>query len=301
MKLAYFNDFTLGIVKDDSVVEVSSVVRDIPHLGPHDLISGLIERWEQYRERLQNATDSSEGIPLSRVRLRAPLPRPGKMLCMARNFIESPNEEVQPLNAFLKSPNAVSDPGSTVVLPSAQAAIFEHEAELALVIGKRASHIKAANAYEHVFGYVNFMDVSARGLAVGNLATDTFFPGKSWHTFAPMGPYLVTADEVPDPQHLQVKLWVNDELRQNYSMTGMARTIAESLEWASGITPLDPGDIFSCGTNHRGLGPLQDGDVVEMEAAGLGRLRVGVKDALRREWPRLTRAQKETAEAAHPS
>ena len=81
----------------------------------------------------------------------------------------------------------------------------------------------------------------------------------------------------------------------------MARTIAESLEWASAITPLDPGDIFSCGTNHRGLGPLQDGDVVEMEAAGLGRLRVEVKDALRREWPRLDRAQKADAEGASPS
>ena len=297
MKLAYFNDFKLGIVKGNSVVDVSGIVRDIPHLGPHDLISGLIERWEQYRERLESAADSSEGIPLGRVRLRAPLPRPGKMLCMARNFIESPNEEAQPLNAFLKSPNAVIDPGSTVVIPSAPATIFEHEAELAVVIGKRASHIKAADAYDHVFGYVNFMDVSARGLAVGNLATDTFFPGKSWHTFAPMGPYLVTADEVPDPQHLQVKLWVNDELRQDYSMTGMARTIAESLEWASGITPLDPGDIFSCGTNHQGLGPLQDGDVVAMEAAVLGRLTVAVKDDLKREWPRLTRAQKEAAEA----
>ena len=297
MKLAYFNDFTLGIVKGDSVVDVSGIVWDIPHLGPHDLISGLIERWEQYRGRLESAADSSEGIPLGRVRLRAPLPRPGKMLCMARNFIESPNQEAQPLNAFLKSPNAVSDPGSTVVIPSAPATIFEHEAELAVVIGKRASHIKAADAYDHVFGYVNFMDVSARGLAVGNLATDTFFPGKSWHTFAPMGPYLVTADEVPDPQHLQVKLWVNDELRQDYSMTGMARTIAESLEWASKITPLDPGDIFSCGTNHQGLGPLQDGDVVAMEAAGLGRLTVTVKDDLKREWPRLTRAQKEAAEA----
>ena len=133
MKLAYFNDFTLGIVRDDSVVDVSGIVRDIPHLGPHDLISGLIERWAQYRERLEEAAESSRSIPLGRVRLRAPLPRPGKMLCMARNFIESPDEEAQPLNAFLKSPNAVSDPGSTVVIPSAPAAIFEHEAELALL------------------------------------------------------------------------------------------------------------------------------------------------------------------------
>lgn len=298
MKLAYFNDFSLGVVRESHIIDVSNIVEDIPHLGPHDLISGLIERWPHYRELLEEKSNSSNGIPLGEVELRAPLPRPGKILCMARNFIESPGEEIQSLNAFLKSPNAVNGPGSTVVLPSAPASIFEHEAELAIVIGKRASHIKATDAYDHIFGYVNFMDISARGLSEGNLATDTFFAGKSWHTFAPMGPYLVTAEEVLAPQHLQVKLWVNNELRQDYSMTGMARTIAESLAWASKVIQLDPGDVFSCGTNHQGLGPLQNGDVVEMEIERMGRLRIDVKDALRREWPRLTRAQKKAADTA---
>ena len=97
------------------------------------------------------------------------------------------------------------------------------------------------------------------------------------------------------------KIAVFTSASESFSSKNINCTIAESLEWASGITTLDSGDIFSCGTNHRGLGPLQDGDVVEMEAAGLGRLRVDVKDALRREWPRLTRAQKEAAETKGPA
>lgn len=292
MKLAYFNDFNLGIIEQDYIFDVSEVVPAIPHLGPHDLIKGLIERWGEYKGLLEKASILSEKIPLAKVRLRAPLPKPGKIICMARNFMDSQNAKPEPLNAFLKSPSAITDPETTVILPNAPADIFEHEAELAIVIGKRASNIDSKNAYQHIFGYVNFMDMSARGLAIGNLATDTFFSGKSWHTFAPIGPYLVTKDEVKNPQNLQVKLWVNRKLRQDYSMQGMSHTIAKSIEWVSNITPLEPGDVFCCGTNHTGLGPLQDGDTVEMEIEGLGKLRVYVSDPLKRTWPPLTRAEK---------
>ena len=295
MKLVYFNDFTLGVVRHDHVVDVSSAVQGIPHLGPHDLMTGLIERWDEYRGSIEKVAEASQGLPLSQVRLRAPVPRPGKMLCMAGNFMESGTlAEPRPINAFLKSPTTVIGQGDTVVIPSASATIFEHEAELGLVMGKTASHVKASAGYDHIFGYVNFIDVSARGL--GSPPMDSFYPGKSWHTFCPMGPYLVTADEISDPQNLKVRLWINDELRQEYPTSDMAQTIPEIIEWASRITVLDPGDIFACGTNHRGLSPLQDGDVMEMEVEGLGRIRVNVKDALKREWPRLTRAEKEAQE-----
>lgn len=292
MKLAYFNDFNLGIIENDYIFDVSEMVHDIPHLGPHDLIKGLIERWAEYKDLLGKASILSKKIPLAKVHLRAPLPKPGKIICMARNFMDSQSDKPEPLNAFLKSPSAITGPETTITLPNAPAAIFEHEAELAIVIGKRASNINSKNAYQHIFGYVNFMDISARGLAVGNLATDTFFPGKSWHTFAPIGPYIVTEDEVENPQALDVKLWVNRRLRQDYSMQGMNHTIAKSIEWVSTITPLEPGDVFCCGTNHTGLGPLQNGDTVEMEIEGLGKLCVHVRDPLKRTWPPLTRAEK---------
>ena len=297
MKLVYFNNYTLGVVKRDHVVDVSAAVQGIPHLGSHDLITGLIERWDEYRERIEKVADASQGLPLIQVRLRAPLPRPGKMLCMAGNFMESGTlAEPRPINAFLKSPTTVIGQGDTVVIPSAPATIFEHEAELGLVMGKTASHIKASAGYGHIFGYVNFIDASARGL--GNPQMDTFYPGKSWHTFCPMGPYLVTADEISDPQNLNVRLWINGELRQDYPTSDMAQTIPEIIEWASRITVLDPGDVFACGTNHRGLSPLQDGDIMDMEVEGLGRISVKVKDDLKREWPRLTRAEKEAQETA---
>ena len=295
MKLLYFDDFRLGVLNGRRVVDVSAVVQDIPHMGPHDLISGLIQRFDAYRARLEQEAENSEGVPVEDVRIRPPLPRPGKIVCMAVNYLEYPGADMLPINAFLKSPNAVIGDGDTIVLPDAQPSIFEHEAELALVIGKRAGKVKAADYRDYIFGYVNFIDASARNL--GAPPMDSFFPIKSWNGFAPLGPYLVTADEVPDPQSLAAKLWVNGDLRQDFSTDQMAHKIPTCIEMVSSITTLNPGDVVATGTNHQGLGPLQNGDTVEMEIQGLGRLSVNVRDALKREWPRETRAQKAAREA----
>src|SRR5258707_14457780 len=107
---------------------------------------------------------------------------------------------------------------------------------------------------------------------------------KSRASFAPIGPCLVTADGVPEPQKLQVRLWVNGALKQNYNTDDMANKIPRCIEWISGIHDLEPGDILATGTNHRGLSAMQDGDTVEPEVDGLGRLAVKVRDDLRRSW-----------------
>ena len=285
MRIAYYNDFTLGVVKGDRVVDVSGVVEDVPHVGPGDLISRVIERFDDLRPRLEQAAAASEGVPLDQVRLRPPLPRPGKILCMAGNYLENGTlTEPRPINAFLKSPNAVIGDGDTVTIPGAPATVFHHEAEAGLVFGRRASQVKASEAYDYVFGYVNFIDVSARGL--GPEGMDSFFMGKSWHTFAPNGPYLVTADEMPDPQDMHIRLWVGGELRQDYSTSDMGHKIPETIAWATSIATFNPGDLLALGTNHQGLGPLQDGDRAEMEIEGLGRLHVSIADKQSREWPR---------------
>ncbi|MCZ6891232.1 MAG: fumarylacetoacetate hydrolase family protein [Chloroflexi bacterium] len=283
MKLLFFDDFIPGVLRGDTVVDISRVIADIPHVTPHDWMSGLIAGFSRYRDRIEEALNaSSPGVPVGEVRLRPPLPKPVNLVCMAANFLEDAAiKEPKPLNAFLKSPNCVIGNGDTVVLPPDKADIFHHEAELALVIGREAADVKAADAYSHIFGYVNFIDVSARGLHQNSL-----FIGKSWDSFGPMGPFLVTADEVPDPQHLPVKLWVNGELRQDYTTADMGVDIPHTFEWVTSIATLNPGDLLSCGTNHQGLSALQDGDRVEMEAAGLGRLTVTVRDDLKREWPR---------------
>jgi 2-keto-4-pentenoate hydratase/2-oxohepta-3-ene-1,7-dioic acid hydratase in catechol pathway len=289
MKLMYFDDFKLGILKGDAVVDVSSVVQDIPHTGPHDLISGLIERFDDYKERLESAAASGSSVPVSGVRIRPPLPKPGNIDCMAVNYMEDGTREAPaPINAFHKSASAIIGDGDTMILPDVPATIFEGEAEIALIIGKTASNVKAADAFDYVFGYMNFIDGSARGLPpTGN----TFFQMKSRDTFAPIGPYLVTADEIANPQNLQIKLSVNGEVKQDFNTDDMAHNIARCIEWISSIHTLHPGDILATGTNHRGLSSFQDGDQVEIETEGLGRLRFNIRDDLKRTWSRDTRLE----------
>jgi 2-keto-4-pentenoate hydratase/2-oxohepta-3-ene-1,7-dioic acid hydratase in catechol pathway len=142
----------------------------------------------------------------------------------------------------------------------------------------------------YVFGYMNFIDGSARGLPPSG---NTFYQMKSRDTFAPVGPYLVTADEVPDPHRLAVRLWVNGVLKQNFNTSDMAHKIPRCIEWVTSIHTLEPGDLLATGTNHRGLSAFQNGDLVELETEGLGRLRVNVRDDLKRTWARETRLERQ--------
>jgi 2-keto-4-pentenoate hydratase/2-oxohepta-3-ene-1,7-dioic acid hydratase in catechol pathway len=289
MKLVFFDDFKLGVIKGDNVVDVSAVVKDIPHTGPGNLMSGLIERFSDYRKPLEDAVARGTGVPLSSVKLRPPLPKPGNIDCMAVNYMEDgTRSEPAPINGFHKSPNAVIGQDDTMILPDVPASIFEGEAELGVVIGKRASKVSAANAMDYVFGYVNFIDGSARNLPP---AGNTFYQMKSRETFAPIGPYLVTKDEIKDPHKLPVKLWNGSKLMQNYNTDDMAHKIPRCVEWVSSLHTLEPGDILASGTNHRGLNAFQDGDVIQMECEGLGRLRFKIRDDLKRTWGRDTRLE----------
>lgn len=291
MKLIFFDDFRLGVLTGEAVVDVTSAVAEIPHVGAHDLINSLIARFAEFRGRLEAAAESSERIPVTEVRIRPPLPKPGNIDCMAVNYMEDgTRDEPAPLNAFHKAASAVIGHGDTMVLPDVPATIFEGEAELAVVIGKRASHVAAADAMDYVFGYVNFIDGSARGLPPPR---NVFFQMKSRDTFAPIGPYIVTADEIADPHRLQVRLWVNGELKQDFNTSDMANSIPRCIEWVSAIHALEPGDVLATGTNHRGLSAFQDGDVVELETEGLGRLTIRIRDALRRTWSRETRLDRQ--------
>ena len=290
MKLLFYDDFKLGAAVGDTVVDLSEAVSDIVHTSPQELLNRLIAEFPRYRERLEQAVNRGSGVPVSQVRVRPPLPKPNNIVAMAVNYMENgTRDQPAPINAFHKSATAVIGPGDTMVLPDAPATIFEGEAELAFVIGKRASNVKAADAYDYIFGYMNFIDGSARGLPPDG---NTFFQMKSRDTFAPMGPWLVTADEIPDPHDLQVRLWVNEDLKQDYHTSDMAHKIPRLVEWVSSILTLEAGDVISTGTNHRGLSSFQDGDVVELEVEKLGRLHINVKDELKRTWLRQTRLER---------
>ncbi|WKA30174.1 fumarylacetoacetate hydrolase family protein [Bradyrhizobium roseum] len=289
MKLVYFDDFKLGVLKGDAVVDVSTSVKDIPHTGPGDLMNGLIERWDSYKPKLEAAAASAAGVPLSGVRLRPPVPAPRTLDCMAVNYMEDGTRSAPaPINAFHKSPSAIIGHGDTMVLPDVPATIFEGEAEIAVVIGRKCSHVSEAEAMSYVFGYMNFIDGSARGLPPSG---NVFFQMKSRDTFAPIGPWLVTADEIKDPQKLQIRLWNNGVLMQDFNTNDMGHKIARCIAWLSSIHTLQPGDIVATGTNHRGLNPFMDGDTIELETEGLGRLKFGIRDDLKRSWARKTRLQ----------
>ena len=282
MKLVLFDDFKLGVLKDGSVFDAMSAVSDIPRLHPQDLMNGLIARFADYRGKL-DALTKGKGVPVGQVKLRAPLPRPATIDCMAVNYMEDGTKTEAPLiNAFHKSPSSVIGDGETMILPDVPATVFEGEAELAVVIGKPASHVKAADAMGHIFGYMNFIDGSARNLPP---PLGVFFQSKSRDTFAPMGPCIVTADEIPDPMNLALRTRVNGEVRQDSNTANMIWPIPKLIAYLSQMT-LEAGDIILTGTpsgvamGHKGGDWfLKDGDVLESELEGIGTMRNRILDA----------------------
>ena len=289
MKLCYFNDWRLGVIKGDQVVDVTDAAKGVPHRDTRDLIVGVIAEWDSYKGKLEKAAADGKGVPLASVRLRPPVPRPGNIDCMAVNYMEDGTLPEKPaINCFHKAATAVIGEGDTMVLPDVPATIFEGEAELALIIGKRASDVKAADYKQYIFGYTCFIDGSARGLPPpGNV----FFQMKSRATFAPMGPWLVTADEIADPQKLNIELKNNGVVMQKFNTDDMAHQIPRVIEWLSSIHTLEPGDVVATGTNHRGLNSFMDGDKIELTIEKIGTLKFGIKDDLKRTWARTTRSQ----------
>ncbi len=278
MKLAFFDDYELGVITADGIVDLSDALSPIPHRTPQELIQRVIVDFDNgLRSIITEAIEHGPAIALDSVNLRAPLPRPGQLVCMAGNYIEPDSPSRGEFNAFLKSPTGIIATKDTVELPEADVTVFHFEPELAIVIGKTAKHLTEENALDCVFGYTQFIDVSARGLPGG------FFLGKSWHTFAPMGPVLVTADEVADGNALGVQLWINDRLQHDFSTNSMARFIPELLVEVTNVVTLEPGDVVSTGTHHEALTAVGDGDTVRLAIEGFGpELAVSVRDPLKR-------------------
>jgi 2-keto-4-pentenoate hydratase/2-oxohepta-3-ene-1,7-dioic acid hydratase in catechol pathway len=273
-----------GLLTERGVVDISGVTEK-GHT-PQLTMQALIDRFDRLRPTLERRATDGEALPSSSVRLRAPLPRPGKILCCIANYWEHAQREPRPLNMFLKNPEAVVGPGDTIALPEfTEPWIFMHEAELALVIKGPAKKVSQANWRNAVFGYTCLIDVSARGEGRRTWKSGSWL-GKSFDTFAPIGPCIATADEIPEPNDLVVRFWNDGQLRHNYNTDDMEHRVPALVEFASTVMTLNTGDLIACGTNHEGLGALQDGETVEIEIERIGRMSLNVVDALKRSWER---------------
>lgn len=219
-----------------------------------------------------------------RFRLTDSLPPVGKIICLGLSYRDhcveqsvSPPE--RPL-IFAKFPSALQTSGKPVVKPK-ETQKLDYEAELAVVIGKPTRKASPAAASSHIFGYMNFNDVSARDV---QFAERQWTRAKSFDTFAPCGPFVVTRDEVPDPQHLAVRCWVNGEIRQSSNTSNLLFPVSQIVSYVSQTMTLEPGDVIATGTP-AGVGVfhhpprfLEAGDTVEIEIEGLGRLVSTVED-----------------------
>jgi 2-keto-4-pentenoate hydratase/2-oxohepta-3-ene-1,7-dioic acid hydratase in catechol pathway len=284
MRIASFDDGKLGLVtQDDAIVDITDLIQRYDPLGPEDLLPDLISHFDELRPELEQRLSSESGLPLDNVKLNSPLTRPTKIVCLIGNYREFTDRPKQILDIFFKSPEGIVGHGDTVILPPHKADIFHHEAEIAMVIGKEAKNVSEEEAMDYVFGYVAYNDVSARGLGRGGINS---FLGKSFDTFAGFGPWIVTSDEVPDPFNLHITVDVNGELRQDYWTNDIERPFQELVSYISSITTLHPGDVICCGTNHQGLGAMQDGDAVTTSITGIGSFTLHVKDDQKREWER---------------
>jgi 2-keto-4-pentenoate hydratase/2-oxohepta-3-ene-1,7-dioic acid hydratase in catechol pathway len=244
-----------------------------------DLIAAGVPAVESLRSAFDPATIAARGRPLADAELLAPVPRPGKIVAIGRNYREHATEEgVEPPPApliFAKWPTAVVGTGADIRWDPALTAQVDYEAELAVVIGRQARRIDPADALAHVFGYTCLNDVSARDLQFGD---GQWVRGKSLDTFCPMGPVLVTADEIGDPQDLAISCTVGDERVQEARTSAMYFGIAEIISYCSRSFTLEPGDVIATGTPG-GVGVfrdpprfLADGDRVIVEIERIGRL-----------------------------
>ena len=289
MKLVVFNQpsvsglprthFRIGaLVDDDTIADLT------PSVLPLGLTAQeLLRCYDLETDFLRPASEavSSGNLPFvlkDDVRLEAPVPRPGKIICIGLNYrnhaIESGMEIPKSPIIFSKFQTSIVGSGEPIRLPKGSSQV-DYEAELAFVIGRRAANVKASDAMKYVFGYTNFNDVSARDF---QFADGQWQRGKSCDTFAPMGPFLATADEIADPHDLGIRFNLNGDTLQDSRTAELIFRIPELIEFLSASITLEPGDLIATGTPP-GVGfarkpPvfMKDGDVAEVEIDGLGTL-----------------------------
>ena len=286
MKIASFNDFRIGIVEGDRLFDITGVVPAALDTLPQQRLNWLIAHWAQTLPAVQAARTQVPALALDGVRLLAATPNPPHVFAAPANYrkhigelgdrgVTKKGRSAREQGFFLKAPASVVGAGGAILVPRGSARRFDHESELGVIIGKGGRDIPRAQAMAHVFGYACLIDATMR------IEKDAFEEErsmrKSFEGFTPVGPYIVTADEVPDPSKLSNRLWVNGELRQEANTGDMIVDIPELIELISSVLPLVPGDLIATGTPE-GVGPFAAGDTVTIEIERVGRLSMPVRE-----------------------
>ena len=262
-----------GVVADDRIIDISSVLGD-----RYPTLANLLAEQDFLAIATQAIGQSGE-LPLAGIELQAPIPNPGKIICVGLNYhdhmVETHHAPTQHPTLFARFADSQCAHGDPMLMPSVSTE-FDFEAELAVIIGKSGRNIQADAALDHVAGYSCYNDGSVRDWQVH---TSQFLPGKNFPATGAFGPFLVTADEIPDPQDLAISCRLNGDTVQAARTSQMIHSVAQLIAYISHITPLSPGDVIVTGTPG-GVGfarvpPLfmKEGDLVEVDIEGVGLLR----------------------------
>ncbi|MBD7919347.1 fumarylacetoacetate hydrolase family protein [Cellulomonas sp. Sa3CUA2] len=272
MRLASTLDARLHAVLHDRSVDLTDALGLRPGVGGPLL--AFLERGGTLGELQALDLDALPSQPTDLARLAAPVARPGKVVGAPVNYLDHQAEmgeqrTIADYGMFLKASSSVIGPTGSIRLPYLDVRT-DHEGELGVVIGRTASRVPAERALEHVLGYAPVLDITVR-------SGEDRSTRKSFDTFTPFGPWVTTADEVPDPGALDLRCWVDGELRQHASTADLIYGVAELIAYTSHVMTLHPGDVIATGTP-AGVGPIAAGQRVAVEITGLGRLDVGVTD-----------------------
>jgi 2-keto-4-pentenoate hydratase/2-oxohepta-3-ene-1,7-dioic acid hydratase in catechol pathway len=281
MKIGRFNDGRIGVIVGDTIIDVSAACGVDPAEWPPVGIVRTIGDFARLRPAIEKAA-AGPGVPLSSVRLEAPITWPRNLLALPNNFADHSAEmegrsyagSTNNLGAnlagfFMKAASSIVGPNDVIRIPDMPEREFHYECELAIIIGKRAENVGAADALDHIFGYACLIDVTMRG-------KEERVMRKSITSFTPIGPWITTADEVGPTDGLELQLWVNGTLRQHAFAREMIVGIREAVELCSSIMPLEPGDIIAGGTM-AGVGPLAGGDTVRIAIDNVGSMTLPVE------------------------
>jgi 2-keto-4-pentenoate hydratase/2-oxohepta-3-ene-1,7-dioic acid hydratase in catechol pathway len=273
MRIVRYDDGAIGVVSGGLVHDVSAIAGSDADGWPPVAMNRLIADFDRLRPQIEAAIGTVPSKPLAEVSLLTPIPWPNKLMAYPVNYVDHATEmnsvgfaNVQ--GYFLKANSSLVGASDAIVLPNLPTREVHHECELGLVIGKGGRAIPRERAFDHVFGYACLIDVVVRG------KEERVFR-KSYDSFTPVGPWIVTADEVPDPNDLEMKLWVNGHLRQHANTRDLIVGLAEMIEIASSASTLYPGDIIATGTP-AGVGPIRDGDEVRIKIAHVGSMTLPV-------------------------